>query len=858
MQQQFSGLNPAAIDTARKLYGSNSLPEHDRVSRLEVLLHQLRSPLIYVLVIVAVLSLTLGKIADFIVLAVVAIANTTLGFTLELRAGNTLASLRKLTAPTAKVLRGGRLQILPVAELVPGDVVEVEAGDRIPADGLVLFGRDLQIAEAQLTGESLPTDKDSSAEAINALTPELLAGDYGQLSTQLQTIYGQAEAQCRVFMTTNVVRGRGQILIAHTGSRTEIGKLSETLVQETPSNPLKEGLGNLSQQILVIVAIACIAIFIIGLLQGRVAVEMLEVAAAQAVSAVPEGLPMVVTVSLALGAWRMAQRKALLRNLASVTSLAAIDVICTDKTGTITQGKLSLEAIIPGGSDYSEEEILALTSLCCSAQINDKDEEIGDPLEISILRALRARGFDYLEWQQRFKPLDEIPFSSEDKFMATLQQGDGQELLVSKGALEKIGSFCAEKYRSTLRQLEEAEAEHSRDGKRCLLVAVSEKGTNIGKLEQNALRGLKPLALLVFSDPLRPEIAAIIAEIEQGGIDPILITGDQLQTARAIAESAGIFQPGRELAVTASELETLSDEELAVALQRIKVIARSTPLEKLRLVKVLQASGKRVAMTGDGVNDAPALKRADIGIAMGKTGTEVAKESADLILLDDGFKTIVEGIAEARTVWSNLRRTLSFVLSTSVAEIGLLFIALLLNLATPLRASQILWINLVTDAILILPIASEKRSPDVLKQHPSRFRGQLFSRGLMLRTIYIGLVMSFTSLVVILLFPGRSLAESQTIALTAIAVTQWFNALNTRSSTRSIFSKIPFNKTLIWALAAAVILQLGAVYWAPLQMLLSTTAIGLDAWIAALVAGVFVVIAEEIRKFIAHRVPHVN
>ena len=877
-----AGLSPE--EAARRLgeHGPNTLPETEHRSLWRVLASQFASPLIYILFVAAAIAFAMGKRGDSIVILVVVIINAVIGAFQEGRAERSMEALRRLSSLKVRVLRGGREEIIEARDLVPGDVVLFAAGDAIGADARLLESAALETAEAALTGESLPVAKD----------PEPLAADT-PLAERLNVVYSG----------THVAAGRGKGIVVATGLATEVGKIAKlTAAAEDPDTPLELRIAHFGRY-LVVAAIALVSVVLsVGLLRGMPFADVFMVAISQMVSMVPEGLPVAMTIALAVGMQRMAGRGAIVRRLAAVETLGSTSVICSDKTGTLTKNEMTVTALwLPGGRDieitgagYTPEgklleagreisntdahlrAMLEAVALCNDAQLVPPDNEdsrwrpLGDPTETALL-TLALKGCVELDALRKQCPRRaEIPFDSAAKMMAT-QHGHGAKgRIVIKGAPEFLLALCGHARRGdTTVPLDETgrrdtEAAGSAMAARALRVlAVAEipddtldDSAGFAQFQGRAVF----LGLVGQMDPPRDEVKAAVAECRDAGIRAVMVTGDHKITGLSIARTLGIARDG-DIAVDGTELEQMPEQDLRANLDRISVFARVHPAQKLRIVEAFQSQRNVVAMTGDGVNDAPALARADVGVAMGITGTEVAKGAAKIVISDDNFATIVKAVEEGRLVYRNLRKVILYLFATSMAEVLLLLSALFLGYPLPLVAVQILWINIVTEGTVTVNLIMEPPEGDEMKRPPIHQGEPLLNRTMLRRVLLMtpAMTVSAFGFFVWRLSTGAPFALVQTETFTVLAVCQWFNVLNCRSETKSALSLgILKNYWLLGGLLLGNVLHLLVIYTPAMNRIFHTVPIpAADFFLIGAVASL-VLWVEEIRKFFARRgsMPH--
>ena len=867
------GLSDSEAQQRLQSYGPNELEEDKGPSLWKLILKQLRSPLIYILIGASVLSLVMQHYTDAGVILFVIVFNTMLGILQEYRAEKALSALYDLTAPHARVLRDDKEEI-DAREVVPGDIVLLEAGDRVPADARLLGSEDLQIDESTLTGESEPANK--RAGTVEGDTP-------------------LADRHNMIYMSTVVTNGRGRAVVVETGMDSEMGEIAQKVRQtERRETPLQRRLASLAK-ILGFSGIGLGAVlFGLGLLRGQDVVDMALFSVALAVSAIPEGMPAVVSVTLALGVRRMAKRGSIVRRLAAVETLGSTTVICSDKTGTITRNEMTVKHLWAAhqwaevtGDGYAPEgdvqnndgqpfeselpqplQRLLTTGVLANNAEHEQEEGAwhieGDPTEGALLVVARKAGVDVESLQNRQRQ-DEIPFSSEAKYMAALYPAEqnGQAVLHVKGAPERILEFCSHYLNSQGERVEmddemrqsitDAAQSMSDDALRTL--AAAQKSMDRESVEREDVeQGLTFLGLWGMYDPPREKAIHAIEMAQQAGIRIIMITGDRPDTARAIAQKTGIELPSEET-LTGQQLDAMSDEELGNRVRDISIFARVSPNHKIRIVQALQANEEIVAMTGDGVNDAPALKSVNIGIAMGRSGTEVAKEAAEMVLTEDNFATIVNAIEEGRVIYANLRRVAFFLLTTSLAEVLTLGGSLLIGLPLPLTAVMILWINLISDVPADIPLGIEPKHWDVLKQPPRPPQAGLIDWPLLRRMfILCPIVAAGTLGLFVLNLPegwqsNEMYHYAQTMAFTTLAAFQWFQALLSRSHVLSVFSIGFFrNRWLMLGISTAILLQLLVVYTPFGHTLFNTESLEAGAWLWILLVASSVFIVDELLK----------
>lgn len=750
-----SGLTSEAALHALERFGPNSLEQEKTRPWWIFLLSQFKSPMVWLLFLAAVVSLFMKEILDAAAILVVISLNTTIGFLTEFRAEKAMEALRSMTSPNARVLRDGRPLVIPAVMVVPGDILLLEAGDLVPADARLLEARNLELGEASLTGESMPVTK------VPALLPE---------GTPL------ADRTNCVFSGTAVVMGNGKALVYATGLKSELGRISILLGSiRKQSTPLEEKLEKFSRFLIFLVAGIAALVFAIGALQGRGIFRMFETGIALAVAAVPEGLPFVATMTLAIGVHRMAKQKALVRNLSAVETLGSTTVICTDKTGTLTLNDMTVRLVLP--TDPELENLLLRTAVLCNNASIVESGDIGDPMEIALLRIAQAKGLDIEKTRGLFRRTAEIPFDSRTMTMET-SHGSCKAL---KGAPEKLLSRLEGIWtREGIRPFSESDrnlwlgrvAEISSGGMRSLAFAWG-----------NEKEGMAFLGLMGIIDPPRPDVKAAVQACHEAGIHVVMATGDHLETARSIAQEVGILNQRFPESLDGKTLEAMDEKKLTSKSLGISVIARVAPEHKLKLVRAFQASGETVAMTGDGVNDAVALKQADVGIAMGIQGTEVSKESSDIILQDDRFSTIVKAIGEGRRIFGNIRKSVLFLLCCNLSEVFTLLFALLLRLPAILLPLQILWINLITDVLPALSLSLDPPEPGSMRRPPTPRMENILTRRHHRLIVCYGSIMSlgvFAVLFAALSHNPEDTENATAMAFHAMVISQLLFVFNVR------------------------------------------------------------------------------
>ncbi|MEX2467071.1 MAG: HAD-IC family P-type ATPase [Gemmatimonadota bacterium] len=868
------GLTSEEVGRRRERYGPNTIRVEEVEPWWELALHQFRDPLIYILLVAAAVTIAIQDYVDAGVILAVVLLNAVIGFVQEYRARQAMRALSDLSAPRAEAVRDGRPRQIPAADLVPGDVVLLTSGARVPADLRLLRTVDLEVDESMLTGESMPVRKDP--DAMLAGTP--VAGD------QVNMAFG----------ATMVTRGRGRGLVVRTGSRTEVGRIAEAVYAAGEvSTPLQEKVHDFGGKVgLALVGLAGAAA-VLGMLHGLGATEIFMTAVAMAVSAVPEGLPVVLTVTLAVGVRRMAARKAIIRRLPAVETLGSTSVIASDKTGTLTRNEMTVRSIwtpeglfeVSGvgydrdGGVHHGDRLVEVDrhpaleqSLLSGVLASEADERIlgeegaplGDPTEVALLIAAEKGGLAVPRVRAAHPELGMLPFEPELQFMATLVRVGEAERIYMKGAPEAVLARCSRVMGvDGPSALEGADRDRIRDAAQDLaggglrVLAMAFKDAPGSKLDVEATNtGFVFCGLQGMEDPVRPEAVEAVAEVQRAGVRVMMLTGDHLATARAIGRQLGLDAPDRR-AIEGSELAELSDEALDQLLEEgVQVFARVAPEHKLRIVQRLRARGEVVAVTGDGVNDAPALRAAHLGIAMGITGTDVAREASDMVLQDDNFATIRDAVEEGRVVFSNVRKVTFFLLSTAVGEVITILVALAAGWPLPFVAAQILWINLVTNGVQDVALAVEPGEPGLLRRKPRPIHEGILSWRLLERLGGVGAVLAAGTLGTFWwsLETTGDLDTARTVAMTQMVVFQFFHVFNCRSLERSIFQVPPFsNRFLFVSLVGALLAQLSVIYWGPFQAVFRTVPLGLGEWGVIVAVGSTVILGGELDKAWQHK-----
>ncbi|PLX50384.1 MAG: ATPase [Desulfobulbaceae bacterium] len=860
----------ASAEAAKRLaeIGPNVLAAEEKINIFSIIIHQFKSPLIYVLLVAAVVTFFLHEYIDMAVILAVVILNAIIGFIQEVKAEQGVRSLKKMVQAKARALRDRREKEIPGSQLVPGDVVYLAAGMRVPADLRLIHELDLRIDESMLTGESLPSDKKTEKLIEQNLTP----GDMKNIA----------------FMGTTVVYGRGRGVVVETGRRTVIGDIAEK-VQEVPFGkaPLQQKLDSFAKFLSWTVGGISLLIFGLGLYEGEKLSDMFIAAVAIAVSAIPEGLPVAVTVALAIGVNRMARQNAIVRRLPSVETLGSTTVIGSDKTGTLTRNEMTVKLVFDGlrtyeisgigyepeGSISHESQLVDMTTcmeleqtlrigmLCNESNLYQEDGEYridGDPTEGALIVSAIKGGLQVEEEQMRYPQLGLVPFESERGFMATLHEIEGRKIIFAKGAPEKIIHFSMldEADPGPGNRLAQVAANLADQGLRVLGLAYKEVDAETTRICQADVEsGLIFAGLQAMLDPPRQEVVEAIRMCKQAGIRTAMITGDHAITAGAVAGQIGIATE-KDQVLEGRHIETMSDDELYEKAKITSVYARVAPAHKLRIVQQLIKQGEVVAVTGDGVNDAPALKAAHIGVAMGRTGTDVAKEAADIVLSDDNFASIVAAVREGRIVYDNIKKVTIFLVSCGLGELLTIIACMLAGLHLPYLPAQILWLNLVTNGFQDVALAFEPGEKDVLSRKPRPSRERILSALMIQRTLLMGSILGFGTFIVyyLELASGVPVDSARSVALTTMVFFQFYQAMNCRSETLSIFEMHPLsNPFLFVSMIGAFYAHLAVLYVPALQYVFRTVPLDFGQWVIVIVSSVTVVIGVELDKFMRRR-----
>lgn len=842
-----SGLTLEQVSDKLAKHGPNKLREKKKKTNLQRFFDQFKDVMILILIVAAVISFVIAcmgsdpmEFFEPILILLIVVLNAVMGMLQESKAEKALDALKNMSAPHARVIRDGEEKIIDASELVPGDIIRLEAGDFIPADARLLHSVSLKSEESALTGESVPSEKEAD-ELIDKKAP---LGDRNNM----------------VFSGCSITYGTATAVVTATGMDTEMGKIANLLEDESETQtPLQKKLAQLGKYLGIVALGACAIIFVVGLASGIPVMEIFMTAVSLAVSAIPEGLPAIVTIVLSIGVQRMVKKNALIRRLPAVETLGGASIICSDKTGTLTQNRMTLtKAYLDGSTNLeaintqnSEEvkKLLCYGTLCCDGSVvfhGKEEQHIGDPTETAIVLAAHKNGMPKDELEKKYPRLAELPFDSDRKLMSTVNKIGGKNIVIVKGAFDMMAECCISGDLETARRVTE---EMSADALRVLAIAYKEIDTIPEKLtSENLENGLTFMGLVGMIDPPRPEAKAAVATCRRAGIKPIMITGDHVVTASAIAKELGILEDG-DRAMTGAELDAMTDSELDSQVEHISVYARVSPENKIRIVKAWQRKDQVVSMTGDGVNDAPALKAADIGCAMGITGTDVAKGSADMTLTDDNFATIVDAVREGRGIYANIKKVVGFLLGTNIGEVITVFAAMLLWHKSPLLSMQLLWINLVTDSLPAIALGMEAVEPDIMERNPKPKNEGIFAHGLGLRVILQGLMFAILTLIGFKVGENvtGTLGGGQTMAFMVLSLSQVIQAFNMRSE-HSLFKIGVFsNHKLNWACLISILLVM-LVLFTPVGVAFGLVILPGKLYLLALVLILVPVLLMELSK----------
>lgn len=841
------GLSEEEAQKRFEKYGPNNLKEKKKESIFVKFIKQFNDFMIITLIIAAIISAVVSKLngeadyIDSIIIVAIVIFNAIMGLVQEQKAEKSLEALKKMSAPNAKVRRNGRVQEIDATMVVPGDIVILEAGNYVPADCRLINSYNLKIEESALTGETIPSLKDSS----KILKENTAMGDLCNM----------------VFATTIVVNGHGEAIVVETGMNTRVGKIAGMIIEdESPETPIQKKLAEVGKILAIACIIICVLIFVIGIFKKIPIIEMFMTSVGLAVAAIPEGLPAIVTIMLSIGVTKMAKKNSIIRKLPAVETLGSSRVICSDKTGTLTQNKMTVTEVRNcfGRANSSERKfILELGTMCTDTteeRINGKLGFVGEATEVAISNAAMEEGVSKSFLYDEMKRINDIPFDSKRKMMTTIHKYGNGYRIITKGAPDVLLKRCSNCYSGgqivpIFSKKDDINEQNNQMAEKALrVIAVAYKDVEKLPEMQEMEKDLIFCGLIGMIDPPREGVKEAVRTCRRAGIKTVMITGDHLQTAKAIAKELGILKRG-DLAIDGETLERMSQHELEQNIMDYSVFARVSPEHKVRIVKAFQSTGAVVAMTGDGVNDAPALKNADIGIAMGKGGTDVAKNAADMILLDDNFVTIVEAVKQGRNIYDNIKKAIHFLISTNIGEIVTIFFGLVLGIKSPLLAIQLLWINLVTDSLPAIALGLEKEEENIMSRLPRNPKKNLFADGLWWKIIIEGAMLGmFTLLAFSIGNRLYSVEVGRTMAFLTLGILELVHSFNIKSE-ESIFKIGIFeNKYLVGALVLGVILQVVVVVVSPLAQVFSLVPLTGIQWLYTILIAIAPIPIVEIQK----------
>lgn len=841
------GLKEDEAKSRLETYGENKLKEKKKESLFIKFIKEFNDFMIIALIVAAIISAVVSKLngeadyVDSIIIIAIVIFNAIMGLVQEEKAEKSLEALKKMSAPSAKVIRDGRVQEIDALQVVPGDIVVLEAGNYVPADCRLINSYNLKIEESALTGETIPTNKDSG----RILKENTAMGDLCNMA----------------FATTVVVNGHGEAVVVDTGMNTRVGKIAGMIIEdESPDTPIQKKLNEVGKMLAIACIVICVLIFVIGIFKKIPIVEMFMTSVGLAVAAIPEGLPAIVTIMLSIGVTRMAKKNSIIRKLPAVETLGSSSVICSDKTGTLTQNKMTVTEVRNcHGIANSEDKkfILELGTMCTDTTEERMDGRLGftgEATEVAISNAAMQAGISKSFLYDEMRRINDIPFDSKRKMMTTIHRYGNKYRIITKGAPDVLLKRCTHYYQngqidSIFSKKESIYEQNNQMAEKALrVIAVAYKDVEKLPETQDMEQDLTFCGLIGMIDPPREGVKEAVRTCRRAGIKTVMITGDHLQTAKAIAKELGIFKRG-DLAIEGENLERMDQHELEKNIMQYSVFARVSPEHKVRIVKAFQSTGAVVAMTGDGVNDAPALKNADIGIAMGKGGTDVAKNASDMILTDDNFVTIVEAVKQGRNIYDNIKKAIHFLISTNIGEIVTIFFGLILGMKSPLLAIQLLWINLVTDSLPAIALGLEKEEENIMSRLPRNPKKSLFADGLWWKIIIEGTMLGmFTLLAFSIGNRLYSVEVGRTMAFLTLGILELVHSFNIKSE-ESIFKIGIFeNKYLILALILGVLLQVIVVITNPLAEIFSLVPLTGIQWLYTILISIAPIPIVEIQK----------
>ena len=838
------GLNDEEVAKRKEKYGKNILKDKPKENLIIRFLKQFNDFMIIILIIASIISAAVSYIQgeqdyfDSLIIIAIVILNAIMGLVQEAKAEKSIEALKQMTPQLAKVIRNKKTMQINAQELVPGDIIILEAGNNVPADCRLINTYNLKIEESSLTGENEPVLKDENA----ILKAEAPIGDMTNMA----------------FMATVVVNGHGTAIVVDTGMNTKVGKIANMIIQdESPETPIQKKLGEVGKVLGIACLAICVIVFIIGLLKRIEPIEMFMTSVGLAVAAIPEGLPAIVTIMLSIGVTKMARKNIIIRKLPAVETLGSSKVICSDKTGTLTQNKMKVVEI----KSYNKDLVIELGTMCNDCQIiykNKEQEILGDPTEIAIVKAGLDIGKNKSELYTKMERVGEIPFDSTRKMMTTIHKAENKYRIITKGAPDVLINKCTKIYKngkivslseSEKQQIQKENINMANNALRVIAVSYLDIETLPNKIEQSTIENnLIFVGLIGMIDPPRPGVKEAVKTCRQAGIKTVMITGDHIATAMAIAKELQILKTG-DKAITGAELDKIPQTQLEKNIENYSVFARVTPEHKVRIVKAWQKTGAVVAMTGDGVNDSPALKNADIGIAMGKNGTDVAKNASEMILTDDNFVTIVEAVKQGRNIYDNIRKAIHFLIATNIGEIITIFMGLLLGLKSPLLAIQLLWINLVTDSLPAIALGLEPAEKGIMKRKPIDSKKGLFADGLWSKIILEGIMIGMLTLFAFSLGNNLyGLEVGRTMAFITLGLLELVHCFNIKSEESILKTNIFNNKYLIGSFALGVFVQIIVVIIPALANIFSLVQLNSTQWMYTILISLLPIPIMELQK----------
>lgn len=847
----YNGLTEKEVLKRKKKYGENKLEEKKKESILSKFISQFKDFMIIILLISAIISALMSYIegtndyADSIIIVSIVVINAIIGVIQESKAEKSLEALQKLSSPTSIVIRNSKTLTIDSSDLVPGDIIELEAGNFVPADCRLIDSYNLKIEESALTGETVPVTKDANA----ILNKNIALGDTVNMA----------------FSTTIVTNGHAKAIVTETGMNTKVGKIAKMIINdESPQTPLQKKLAGIGKTLGIICLLICFAIFIIGLIKGISLKEMFITSVGLAVAAIPEGLPAVVTIMLSIGVTKMAKNNAIIRKLPAVETLGSSSIICSDKTGTLTQNKMSVVKVYNCKEDITNNTnstdfnyILELGSMCNDCKINNK-EVIGEPTEAAIVNIGLKYGKNKNTLYSTMKRVNEIPFDSDRKMMTTIHKIGDKYRIITKGAPDVILKRCSYVYNSGSsscmnydyeKNIQRANEKMANDALRVIAISYKDVSSLPSSINSdNIEKDLTFAGLVGMIDPPRPGVKEAIYTAKKAGIKTVMITGDHILTAKAIAKELGIYQDG-DIAITGNELDKIPDRQFENQIMKYSVFARVSPEHKVKIVKAFQKNGNIVAMTGDGVNDAPALKNADIGVSMGLNGTDVAKNASDMILTDDNFVTIVKAVKEGRHIYDNITKAVHFLISTNIGEIITIFLGLLLGFDTPLLAIHLLWINLVTDSFPAIGLGLEPADKYIMNRKPKNPKKGIFSDGLWFKIFFEGCMIGALTLLAFYIGTSKyGLVVGRTMAFIALGLTELVHSLNIRSDDSIFEVGLLKNRFLLLAFVFGTFIQIIVTIIPSIAKIFDVVPLNFTQWIYTLLISISPIFIMEIKK----------